>query len=215
MKAKLGCVVILLLVVLVHTSGYAQEGTWELGPVGGLNLATTTEDVGSDTRSALSTFHAGAMARYWVLQQVAVQAFLLYNNKGGIQEASDGSWKWEERLGYLSIQIPALYRLRLSQAIALGLLAGPEFSFLMSAKYKQEYTFMGTTTTDEGDLKDELKAFELGLLFGAMLEYSFPNFKTFVQYQYALGLSRIHKDDQFDAKNRVHMFTLGFAFSLQ
>jgi outer membrane immunogenic protein len=202
-----------------HTRVVAQKGALEAGPVGGLNLATTTEDVQGGSSSARSTYHLGAVVRYWIAQQVALQAYLLYNNKGVVQEFTDPSnvfsWKFQEKLAYLSVPLAALYRLQLSQAMALGILAGPEFSFLLSAKSRYEETYLGTAIPAvETDEKADLKAFELGLIFGALLEHNFSNLKVFLAYQYGLGLTKIHKDSQFDSKNRVHMFTLGLVFGL-
>jgi hypothetical protein len=210
-----------LLLLLVGTRGFAQVGKVELGGEAGLSFGTTTEDVGTGTKSLKTSFHAGALVRYWILQSLAIQSGLVYNNKGGIQEwnqSSPGfnySEKFDERLTYLSIPIAALYTLPVAQSLELGFLGGPEFGFLMSAKSKDEFTFGGMTTTEEDDSKEGLKSFELGLLFGAMLQYGLPEFKAFVAYQFGLGLTRIHKEEQFKSMNRVHMFSLGVMVALR
>jgi hypothetical protein len=218
MRIVTSCALVLMLLLLVGTRSFAQVGKVEVGGLLGPNFATTTEDVETGaTKSLKTSFHAGALVRYWILESLAIQSGLVYANKGGIQEFKDPSfgWKYDERLTYLSIPIAALYTLPVAQSLELGFLGGPELGFLMSAHAKYDEMFNGTTISSEDDSKEDLKSFELGLIFGTILQYELPEFKAFVAYQFGLGLTKIHKEEGVNAMNRVHMFSLGVMVALR
>jgi hypothetical protein len=223
-RATLLLSAVLAMVCLVLTGAVAQttgnEPTpWimksEIGIMGGLNMATTSEDIAQyqGTHSFLTSYHVGALYRYWLIRQLALQVWLLYNVKGGKQEYAStgggGTGKFEEQLTYLSLPITAMYTLPLAQRLWLGLFGGPELAYLLSAKFKQEYTYGGQTTASESEGVDDLNRFEFALIVGALIQYQLESFAVFFAYSYAFGLTTIHKDAQYNSKNRVMRFSLG------
>lgn len=91
---------------------------------------------------------------------------------------------------------------KLSESFSLQ--AGPQVSFLLSAKNKGDLNFDGDSESYDEDIKDDLKGTDFGLNFGAA--YSFA--KLNVTFRYSLGLSNIADDG--DLKNNNIQISLGY-----
>ncbi len=80
------------------------------------------------------------------------------------------------------ISIPALIKVKIMPGPSPYVLAGGEFSYILTHKL------------DDVDIKDETKSFDYGLVFGAGYEMSMPGASIFFEGRYHLGVANILKD---------------------
>ena len=246
-------VLMLLTITFLSLSSTILSQT-KLGIRGGLNLANVSEDLGGTetidiegteltlelSQSNRTTFNAGGFVEYWFSPMIAIQVNVLYNQKGigingdldetiieqGIPVNVTVDAEETVKLSYLSL--PILVKVAFGESnIKPYLVAGPEFSFLMSAKDEAKATAEGEaqgvtvgpyTVEVEEDIKEHLESFEFALDFGAGLSFSFGNIGVFADFIYSLGITKINKEEFLegeDVMNRNIMINLGMIFALQ
>ena len=200
-----------VLVFCIGTGAFAQDHPLGIGARGGLNLASQSGGTGDGwTSSGLTTFGAGLLVEYWFHPDIAVELDLLYNMKGSKYKFDDGFFVFNEsdKLGYFSIPVMVRYAVLRQDAFHIYVMAGPELSFLTSAKWKDESTGVET------DFKDELKSTEFSLDFGAGVAVPVSTFKIILDGRYGLGLSQIHKEGTEKVTNNVFYINVGIVFPI-
>ena len=162
--------------------------------ISGLSLAFNSE----------ASLNAGLIADFQGSGIFNVRSGLLYNSYAS-SVSMDGD-KITQFVNYLSI--PLLGRLKISDKL-YGF-AGPQFSYLMSAKAK-------FNNGDSEDTKNELESINFSGLFGA--EYQFSE-KLRLGISYTAGLSRVNKETQIteglefgSTKARFNGFNFNIGFS--
>ncbi len=188
MKGKKLLLVTVLLLVLV-ASAQAQFGI-RTGIKAGYSWSDLTGDVPSGTEK-LKKFTGGAALEMNLLL-ISVEADLLYSPRGVVNQ--DGS---ETNLNYLSIPVVAKLKL-FPMLIHPYLLAGPEFSYLLSAKSN------GT------DIKDSVKGQDMGIVIGGGLEFSILGKAAYAEARYVYGLRNISTEESTTIRNRVTQIYFGF-----
>ena len=174
---------------------------------GGVNLMKlkTTVSGLSLTFNSEASLNAGLIADFEGSGTFNVRSGLLYNSYAS-SVSMDGD-KNTQYVNYLSI--PLLGRLKLSDKF-YGF-AGPQFSYLMSAKSKFK-------NGDSEDTKNELESINFSGLFGA--EYQFSE-KLRLGISYTAGLSRVNKETEMNegldigstkARFNGFNFNIGFSF---
>jgi hypothetical protein len=219
----------LILVLLGMNDGFSQFNKMEFGIRGGLNLANTnsktdaiSEEFGGDIdRKIIPRFGIGGLIEYPLSQNLSIQLNVLYNQKG---EKFEGTvvlpgvgiidFKVTNTLDYLSVPLFAKFSFLQSKARPYILL-GPELSYLLSAKQKTEADIMviglDTLLVDQ-DIKDQLESLEIGLNFGAGIEFPVSTFAGFIEGRYGLGLTKTNKEGEDDIKNNVIYLNIGLKF---
>lgn len=129
----------------------------------------------------------------------AIQPELSYLEKGFSISQTYGSTSASSTVTFNYFDIPIVGKLGFTaNKLQLDLLAGPRFGYLLGGKLKGESTVSGRTTTEERNLNaDDLKTFnrfEVGLDFGASVQYPISNFKLVFDVRYLLGLTDISND---------------------
>jgi hypothetical protein len=188
-----------ILTVLFLNSVYAQNQL-EFGFRGGLDLTTLTGDV-SGVKSKLG-FGIGGLARFRTNSpQFSIQSELLLIQKGAKEDESGG-----ETMNLTYIEIPILFKYEplVKGNYKPAFFAGPAFGVLLSAKID-----------DEG-IKDDMRATELGITFGAGLDFKNTGKGYFsIDGRYTFGLTNIW-DLEFDdstVKNGMFYFGVSYLFS--
>lgn len=187
MKNKL-----MIAVLIIATSLTAQAQLVKFGFKGGLNYANqngsaiTINSTNYNT-SAITSYHAGLIAEFKVLNSFAIQPELLYSTQGASYK--NAVEEFNNELGYLSI--PLIAKIYLNKVISLEL--GPQASFLLSEK-------------NNFDTKDAT-SFDFAVVGGLGINIT-KNF--FIQGRYGLGLTEASKDA--DVKNSVVQVSAGFLF---
>jgi len=217
MKKLLVCIV---LSVFTFIGSQAQE--LHFGAKAGLNFASARGD-DTDDLEGRTSFHLGGVLNIEITEELAIQPEIFYSGQGySIKEDGGGDptieigatdlergavnqgravlASNEDRVKIDYINVPVL--LDYTVYPGLSLQAGPQIAFNVSSKSE----FDG----QEFDLKDQTKGTSISALLGA--QYKLP-LGIFFQARYALGLSNIPKDDDFEAKNAVFSISAGYFFN--
>ena len=212
MKKQLNFKVLLLFTAftfLFLNTNIAQELTF--GGKLGVNFASISN--GPSDQKGRTSFHLGAVAEYAISDKFSGQAELLYSGMGAKAEGSeDGdSYEYKTKLSYISLPILGKYYI----TEALSAEAGPQFSFLISAKedYTETYEdFNGDTETESGteDIKNGISSVDFG--FGIGGTYKLEN-GVFFSLRYVLGLSNVSASGQGKSKNNVFQISGGYKFN--
>ena len=184
---------ILLAALVVISTNYISAQA-KIGLKGGLGFANAkyTSGTYSETYNSIVTPNFGLTLDFKGSESFNIQSGLMYNGMGGKYSYDGGSTR--THLNYLSI--PLLAKFKFGEGFH-GY-AGPQLSFLLSAKYKYD----GGTD----DYKDELKGSGVFGLFG--LGYSL-NDKFGLYGEYSAGISNLAKESTGDDKWRANAFSFG------
>lgn len=243
--------IILLSFTFFYDTGYAQDKPLKFGIRGKYNMADVTEnlegvipfeyegiDIPIDVNQKMyNTFGFGGFIEYWFNPMLAVQLNAQYNMKGtkveadfntsfdymGVQVNLRGNADMPMKLTYISFPILGKIAFGNEGAVRPYLIAGPEISFLSSAKVKVEGTataeipapFNESETVsidEEEDIKEEVESTEFALDFGGGVLFPVGNINLFIDAQYSLGLSKLNKEGSDDVKNKVIYISLGLVF---
>jgi hypothetical protein len=158
----------LAVVVIATLSANAQV---QYGAKGGLNIATLT-GAGSGGSSSKVGVHVGGLASIEVSSLFHIQPEIVFSTQG--TKGSAGSLNFD----YLNIPVLAKYTV----AKGLDIEAGPQFGFLLSAKFKDN-------AGNSSNVSSSVKSVDLGLGVGA--SYSFDK-NLGADLRYNIGLSDIN-----------------------
>ncbi len=170
----------------------------EFGLKAGVNFSNIRESGGgvSVSYSSLTNFVGGATALYNISNSFGIQGELLYTGSGA---KANGD---KIVMSYLSIPVLAKYKVTNS---GLGIFAGPQIGFLLSAKDKP-------SSGSSVDVKNSFKSSDFSGILGA--DYSFKGgFKVDARYQ--IGLSDISASgagNSSTVKNTGFQITVGYTF---
>lgn len=188
------------LVIGTASLNFAQKTTF--GVKGGVNISSVSNLYESTTKSRVG-FNAGIFANVSVSEKFKIQPEVLYSQKGLVYPSG------KEEYGYLSV--PVMFQYNLIEKFYLE--AGPEFSFLLSAKDKQNEYSNSSYYYSAGvyDVKDEYRTFDFGLGFGI----GYDIVKNFgINARYITSLTNLYKEsDPGDvAKNSAFQIGLFYKF---
>lgn len=196
--------ILLACVILCATSAFAQG--FGKGVRGGLNVATTA--TGGENGDAAPDWQlrgvVGGFIVWPVTSWLVLQPELLYAMKGAKQEA----FGLQSKLLLDYIEVPVLARVSRGSpgTRTWYIVAGPSFGWLARAKARADFG----GATEEIDLKDDVKSYDIGLTAGGGMEFG----SILVDARYTHGLSDIDKDtsDDVEVTNRAISVTVGFKF---
>jgi hypothetical protein len=228
-KKFLQMTILFFTILILHQITFGQFQNLQFGIKGGLNLATTNQDVsefekmlvGTDfEKNIYPTFSVGAIVEYSLSQKFSILLNALYNVKGtkfrGVQvEDFIGliDYNFTGKQEYLSFPLLAKYSFG-SAAAKPYLFLGPEISYLLSAKTFINAVAMAgvefdTTITNT----DELKSLDVGVNMGLGIEFPVSSFNLFFETSYGLGLTNANNlEGAEDFKNRVIYLNAGIKF---
>ena len=174
---------ICFIVFLFIQQGYSQS--IKLGVKAGLNYSNVTgSEINTD---AITSYHAGIVARFSIIEGLAFQPELLYSTQGATYNTALNDFKNE--LGYITI--PAMLQINIFKSVTLDL--GPQAGFLLSEKNNLDV--------------NDTKTFDFTANAGLGLKITN---NLFAQARYGLGLTEIKTDSKI--KNSVFQLSLGILF---
>lgn len=148
-----------------------------------------------DDSKAKFGFYAGAFANIPIAETFSIQPEVLYSGKG---VGYDGAGDVKMNLDYISV--PVFFQYKATPQFYLE--AGPEFSFLVSAKVKAD--------GDSADFRDFINGFDLGIGLGAGYNFT-SNFGA--NLRYVAGVTDIIKDNEGGDSARNGVFQLGVTYT--
>ena len=173
---------------------FAAGNAQTFGLKAGMNVSSLTNADGAESKIG---FNGGLFMNSALAENFSIQPEFLYNSKG----AKDNGVFGDMSLNLDYISVPVMFQYNATPQFYLE--AGPEFSFLASAKAKGA----GATV----DVKDEMNSFDFGVGLGAGY-YFIPNFG--ITARYVAGFMDIVKDNTDDAvKNNVFQIGLAYKFA--
>lgn len=181
------------MVTLFAAGAFAQGMSG--GLKAGLNLATFSGD-DADGADMRASFHFGGYLNLGLTEALSFQPELLYNSLGAKQDFDGGELVY--KMSYISVPLNLIYSFG-----NFNVQAGPQFSFLASAK--GEYSIGDDSA--ETDIKEMFKGTDLGVNIGLGASFG----KLSASARYFLGLSNVYdSEDDVDLKNSNIQLSLGY-----
>jgi hypothetical protein len=199
-----------IVLVLALFSSVSAQGLSGYGFKVGLNMANLSgDDVIEGTNSKIGSC-LGGFVTYSLNEMIALQPEVLYTMKGATweEEVFGETLEITWTLDYLEIPILAKVVIPTQGTVKPNLFIGPALGINLRGKAKAELA----GETEEADIED-LKSTDLGLVFGAGLDFGLPHSAITVDGRYVMGLSTIDDSEaKADVKNGVMTFTVGYSF---
>lgn len=173
--------IIFLALVLISGISVQAQGI-DFGLKAGVNFANINGDLNAD---GITSFHAGAALELNLIPTFSIQAEGLYSSQGAEYKNFEGLAE-DVNLDYISVPVMAKFYILPDR---LSLMAGPQFSFLIS----------------EAEEAWDSKSFDLAAAGGVELKITEG---LFAQARYTIGLNDVY--DNIDSKNAVLQFSLGY-----
>jgi opacity protein-like surface antigen len=174
----------------------------KVGIKAGFNYSNVYSESGDDfVADGKAGFAGGVFVSIPLNKLVGIQPELMYSQKGFKVEGTflDGKLT----TNYLDLPI----HLQIKPTENISILAGPQFSYLLSTKYELN----GFSATDEEDFDDDNNRATVGISAG--VDFTVQNF--LISARGAWDLSKMNKDNStsdINYKNQVLQVTLGYRF---
>ncbi|ALM48427.1 hypothetical protein AMR72_05645 [Flavobacterium psychrophilum] len=164
-----------------------QAQAINFGIKAGANFSNFSGDIDTD---GITNFHAGAVLELNIVPTFSVQAEGLFSSQGATYKDTALDIARDINLDYISVPVMAKFYILPER---LSLMAGPQFSFLVS------------------DAKDafETKSFDLAAAGGVELKIIAG---LFAQARYTVGLNNVSDVSEVDVKNNVFQLSVGYMF---
>lgn len=210
---------ILILVLSISIQAYSQ--TYRLKGGASLNKTLFENETGnvSDVFNlSLPGFQVGASLENYIFNNLSLEYGLLVSLKGfKLDELQDGvTIRNKTYLYYLDFPLAFKLNLNWDTKSNWYLATGPLFSFGMGGNYTTVYDWSGSKKAEKekvewGDEEGELKRLDLGVLFGAGVEFS----RWQVGLTYNLGMVNISNVSSNTLKNRQWLISVGYEIGKQ
>lgn len=189
MKKLLICVTLLLLLAW-------ETKAQELGVKAGMNVTNISNN---ELKSKLS-FHVGLFTEWQLNEFVSLQPEVLYSRQGARDKFDENGKKVRTRLRMNYLNVPVLAKLYVLKNLSVDL--GPQFGFVMDARYKRKDKDSSLKTKITND-----KTFDFSWVLGA----SFRVDSYDISARYNVGLTNMFSSG--GNKNRVFQVSLGYVLS--
>jgi hypothetical protein len=185
--------IILVMAMLVAVPVMAQDKQISFGVKAGVNMANLALDPepikGPDNLMGIA---AGGMLSFNLSPSLCLDGEVLYIQKGASMDSESEFCSSESDLKLTYISISPMLRFKFHTAsFTPYLMGGAEFGILMSAKSTGTSICGGDTEDFDVDVKDYYKSSDLGVSFGAGVEFPLGTSALFFEGRYAMGLSDI------------------------
>ncbi|SFN40877.1 Outer membrane protein beta-barrel domain-containing protein [Chryseobacterium oleae] len=190
-----------LFLALTLASGsfaFAQEKSSKSSVAVGLKSGLNISTVSSSASKSKAGFYGGFFVNFSISSSISIQPEVLYNGLGA-KKAADTDLK--SNLDYISV--PVMFQYRVIPQLFLE--AGPQFSFLVNAKYN----FPSSVNA-----KDVVKTFDFGLGLGTGYYFT-HNFGLTARY--FAGITNIIEEGApvNTSKGRNNVFQIGLVYKFK
>lgn len=200
-------VILSLLFIVFLMSSQASFAQISVGIKGGLNDMWVSPRPNNESNSFRVGFTIGAFARFKIpVVGLYVQPELMFGQKGGKMTYTGGSFTTK----LSNLEIPVL----LGKSFAAGLFRvylGPQFNFVLGAKYDATATFAGTSITTSGNLKDIPSNDYNNFYLSGQVGIGFDIKKLTIDLNWQPALGNFYKKDG-NYKPQAIQLTVGWKF---
>ncbi|GEM_PF-700426 len=233
MRAKLVTTSLIIALIFSISSASAQVSFGVKGGIGVSTVSLSDQLSESYTMDGRFTIHGGGFINYGFGGRFAIQADVLYSQKGGTLKDREmillnlpdggqalGRLESEQNLNYLDIPIVFQYRFR-GRSLTPYVSAGPQFSFGLGGKSTLKFDSDTHPMQDPSqDINfgsanaDDFKGFDFGISLGGGAELELTSGALTFDLRAGLGLSNMDPQgrDAFGTKNRAFTFSIGYKF---
>lgn len=174
----------------------------KVGIKAGMNYSNVYSESGDDfVADGKAGFAGGVFVSIPLNQLVGIQPELMYSQKGFKGDVLGIDYK--ATFNYLDLPV----HLQIKPTENISILAGPQFSYLLSSKYE-----LGSlSAVNEKDLEDDNNRATVGISAG--VDFTLQNF--LISARGSWDLSKMNKDNNtsdINYKNQVLQVTLGYRF---
>lgn len=187
-----------------NSSAFDMDAREELkvGIKAGMNYSNVYSESGDDfVADGKAGFAGGVFVSIPLSQLVGIQPELMYSQKGFKGDVLGVDYK--ATFNYLDLPV----HLQIKPTENISILAGPQFSYLLSSKYE-----LGSlSASNENDLEDDNNRATIGLSAG--VDFTIENF--LISARGSWDLSKMNKDNNtsdINYKNQLFQVTLGYRF---
>lgn len=187
-----------------NSSAYDMDAREELkvGIKAGMNYSNVYSESGDDfVADGKAGFAGGVFVSIPLSQLVGIQPELMYSQKGFKGDVLGVDYK--ATFNYLDLPV----HLQIKPTENISILAGPQFSYLLSSKYE-----LGSlSSSNENDLEDDNNRATVGISAG--VDFSLQDF--IISARGSWDLSKMNKDNNtsdINYKNQLFQVTLGYRF---
>lgn len=185
-----------------NSSAYDMDAREELkvGIKAGINYSNVYSESGDDfVADGKVGFAGGVFVSIPLSQLIGIQPELMYSQKGFKGEVLGAEYK--ATFDYLDLPI----HLQIKPTENISILAGPQFSYLLSSKYE-----LGSLSATD-DMDEDNNRATIGLSAG--VDFTVQNF--LISARGSWDLNKVNKDNStsdINYKNQVFQLTLGYRF---
>ncbi len=191
-----------LMMFSLATNAQHEVGTLTVQPKVGLNVAILTDE--DDVYSRLGLV-LGAEFEYQITKLFSLSAGALYSMQGEKEDGTNAGTKYKATMKLDYINMPILANIYVTKGLAVKFGIQPGFNISSKMKVSQGSTSVSMSLSDLGF---DTNSFDFSIPIG--LSYEFNNFV--IDGRYNIGVTKVI--DDFDYKNRVFQFTVGYKFKL-
>ena len=206
-------------VLLAPAAGFTQ-GDMLLSIKAGVNLANVSMDPEPDPGPEMKIGVIGGVGFTAGLSDMfGIRAEMLYSQKGSkmtLDIPFIGERETETTINYIDIPITGVLRFpNMDKSLIPNVFLGPVFSVKMG---DASVSVNGDEVENDGE-DDGIKGFDMGLTFGAGLDFGMGNGMFGVDARYTLGLTEIEEETDGDnvgssTKHNVISIMLNYTFNL-
>jgi hypothetical protein len=182
-----------VLVLLASSQVFAQSGSAWLGARAGVNIGNLTDNniPTGESLSSKTGFDVGGEFDYWFSDNLGLCAQLMYIQKGGTINVSDGLITGTDGLTVSSLEIPVLLKATFgSGPLKPVIFAGPAIGLKLSASEHQTAAGHDSTASVADSL---LTSTYFSIVIGVGVTYALSSaMQIFLDAAYDLGLSNIN-----------------------
>ena len=167
----------------------SSPSTHHFGIKGGMNLSNVSADPAElEDGDSLTSYALGGWWGMPLTRSLSLQAEALYSMKGDSETA--GGYTASTQLGYIDVPVLARIGFLHGSAAQPSLFLGPSMAFNVSANAKLE----GEGTNTEVDVKDQVRAFDFGVVVGGGLDIPVGGRMFGLDLRYSKGLGNAAGD---------------------
>ncbi len=178
----------------------------KVGIKAGINYANVYSESGDEfVADGKVGFAGGVFVSIPLNQLIGIQPELMYSQKGFKSEGKVLGIPYSGKATFSYLDLPIHLQIKPTENISI--LAGPQFSYLLSS----EYELGNFTASQNTDLEDDNNRATLGISAG--VDFTVQNF--LISARGAWDLSKMNKDNStsdINYKNQVLQVTLGYRF---
>ena len=189
---------------------YNMDARQELkvGIKAGMNYSNVYSEKGQDfVADGKVGFAGGVFVSIPLTDLIGIQPELMYSEKGFKSQGKILGVPYEGKTTLTYLDLPIHLQIKPTENISI--LAGPQFSYLMSSKTK--YDLGGMSSSQQQDLDDNNNRATLGLSAG--IDFTVESF--LISARGSWDLSKVNKDNStsdINYKNQLFQVTLGYRF---